>query len=165
MVVDPDLEKIRPKEVRLIGMDGKMLGVFNLEKAIELSEKNGLDLILVNQKQTPVVVRLGDYRKFRLERKRKEKEKKKKKSEVKEIRISFMEAIHDLQRKAKMVDEFLDEGHQVRIKLILKGRQKIFKDLAKQKVIEFLNLMKLPYNIIQPVKQTGSVLTIFIAKK
>lgn len=165
MVVDPEILKIKPEEVRLIDYDGKMIGVFKLEKAIELSEQKELDLILLNKKQEPMVVRLGNYRKFMLEKQKKEKEKKKKKSELKEIRISFTEARHDLERKAKQVEQFLNDGHQVRIKLTLKGRQNIFKGLAKEKLEEFLQLINFSYNIIQPAKITGHILTTLISKK
>jgi len=164
-VVDPRLEKVRPKEVRLISADGKMIGIFSLDEAIKFGEKEGLDLILVNEKQSPVVVRLGNYKQFIYERKKKEKEKKKKKSEVKEIRISFTEAQHDLERKAKIIEEFLEEGHQVRIRMMMKGRERLFQNLAREKIENFLNLINLPYNIIQPIEQKGSILTILIAKK
>ena len=163
MAIDPQLLKIQPKKVRLIETDGKMYGVIPFDEAIELSETRGLDLILLNDKQNPPIVKLGDYKKFLYEKKLKER--KKKTSEVKEIRINFNEAVHDLQRKAKLIDGFLENKNQVRIKMMLRGRESIFVNLAKEKFNKFLSLITIPYNIVQPLKVSGSMLITLISKK
>ncbi|MEM0476598.1 MAG: translation initiation factor IF-3 [Candidatus Aenigmatarchaeota archaeon] len=157
--------KLNPKEVRVIGIDGKQRGVFSLDEAKKIAEDEGQDLILVNRNQTPPVVRLGNYKVWLYEQKKKEREAKKKIKETKEIRIGFNEALHDLERKAKMIKEFLEEGHQVQIRLILKSRERLFTEIAEKKLSEFLNLIPLNYKIVNPLKKFSNFLLIVIAKQ
>lgn len=157
--------KLNPKEVRVIGTDGKQRGIFLLDEAKKIAEDEGQDLILVNRNQTPPVVRLGNYKVWLYEQKKKERETKKKIKETKEIRIGFNEALHDLERKAKMIKEFLEEGHQVQIRLILKSRERLFTEIAEKKLSEFLNLIPLNYKIVNPLKKFSNFLLIVIAKQ
>lgn len=157
--------KLNPKEVRVIGIDGKQRGIFSLDEAKKIAEDEGQDLILVNRNQTPPVVRLGNYKVWLYEQKKKEREAKKKIKETKEIRIGFNEALHDLERKAKMIKEFLEEGHQVQIRLILKSRERLFTEIAEKKLSEFLNLIPLNYKIVNPLKKFSNFLLIVIAKQ
>lgn len=161
-MIDPQLLKLKPAKVRLIDIEGKNLGIYDWQEAVEISNRDGYDLILVNAKQEVPVVRLGDYQKYIYQ---KSKEKKKIVSEVKEVRINFNEALNDLERKAKMIDEFLKENHQVRIRMTLKGRQRLFPDLAKEKFNRIFPLLKMPYNIINPPTLKNSTIVSLIAKK
>jgi len=164
-LIDPELLKLDPKEIRLIGTDGKQIGVISFEEAQRVADQNGLDLILVNKNQTPPVVKLGNYKEWLYQKKKKEKELKKKPKETKEMRIGFNEARHDLERKAKQISEFLEEGHQVQIKLMLKSRERLFTDLAQKKLNEFLNLISVPFKVVSEVKSFSNYLTITIAKQ
>ncbi len=158
--------KIKPEKVRLIGTDGRQLGIFNFEEAQKIAERENLDLILVNEKQNPLVVRLGNYGQYLYQREKKEREISKKQKEVKEIRIGFNEALFDLKRKSKLIKEFLEEGHQVQIRLNLKGRERLFEDLAEQKLNNFLNLVGelIKFKITQPLKKYSSFYTLMISK-
>ena len=71
--------RIRAPRVRLIGEDGKQLGVFNLEKALEIARNKGLDLIQVTERVEPPVCKIGDYGKFVYQEKKKELDKERKK--------------------------------------------------------------------------------------
>ncbi len=158
--------KIKPKKVRLIGTDGRQLGIFNFEKAQEIAEKENLDLILVNEKQEPIVVKLGNYGQYLYQKEKKEREIAKKQKEVKEVRIGFNEALFDLKRKSELIKEFLEEGHQVQIRLNLKGRERLFEDLAEQKLNNFLNLIDelIKFKISQPIKKYSNFYTVTISK-
>lgn len=150
--------------MRLIDSDGKQLGIFDLREAENIAEEKGLDLILVSSKANPPVVKLGDYRNYLYQKEKKERKLKKKQKETKEIRIGFNEALFDMQRKAKVVSEFLNEGHQVQIKLILRGRERNFPDLAKEKLNKFLSLIDFSYKISSPLKETSNFLLIILSK-
>ncbi len=120
-------------------------------------------MILISEKADPPVIKLGDYYKYIYQIKKQAK--KEKKTEVKEIRISFQEAESDLLRKAKQAEEFLNEGHQVRIKMILKGRQLIHIDLAKEKMKKILDNIEIPFKIVNEIKQQGNTLFTLISRK
>ena len=128
------------------------------------SEKNS-DLILITEKANPPVAKLGNYKKFLYQQEKSKKQQKKIKSELKEIRISFVEAEGDIKRKAKQAKEFLDEGNPVKIKLILRGRQKLHPDFAHQKLEKFMSMIDASYKFIQEIKREPNFLSAVIAKK
>lgn len=147
----------------MIGENGKQIGIIDFDEAKKIAEDKNLDLILVSEKADPPVLKLGDYKKFLYEKEKKEK--KKKISEIKEIRISFQEAINDLKRKAKQIEEFLEEGDQVRIRMILKGRQNLHVDLAKEKFENFLSLIENKFEKVDEIKKVGNNLVLIIKRK
>jgi translation initiation factor IF-3 len=163
-LIDPEILKIRPEKVRLIGTDGKQIGVFSLTEAQKIAEEKDFDLILVNPNQKPIVVRLGNYGAYLYQKEKKERKAKKEQKETKEIRISFREAEYDLKRKANLIKEFLSQGHQVQIKLMLKGRERNFQDLAEEKMNNFLKIIGelTNYKISQQLKKTSNFLMIIL---
>jgi translation initiation factor IF-3 len=147
----------------LISTEGKQIGILTLKEAMEIAEKNNTGLILISDKVDPPVVKLGDYQKYLYQLKRKQK--KEGGAELKEIRISFQEAEGDLKRKAKQIEEFLQEGHQVRIRMILKGRQLLHVDLAEEKIKKFLEMIEIPIKLTSEIKKQGNNLIVNISKK
>jgi translation initiation factor IF-3 len=147
----------------LISIEGKQIGILTLKEAMEIAEKNNTGLILISDKVDPPVVKLGDYQKYLYQLKRKQK--KEGGAELKEIRISFQEAEGDLKRKAKQIEEFLQEGHQVRIRMILKGRQLLHIDLAEEKIKKFLEMIEIPIKLTSEIKKQGNNLIVNISKK
>ena len=163
-MIDPKILKIRPEKIRLIGADNRQIGIFSLTEAEKIAQEKGFDLILINSQQSPIVVKLGNYGAYLYQKEKKERKAKKEQKEAKEIRISFREALYDIKRKAEMAKEFLNKGHQVQIKLILKGRERNFPDLAEEKLNNFLNLLSeiTSYKISQPIKKTPNFLLIIL---
>lgn len=125
-----------------------------------------MDLILINEKQKPVIVRLGDYGAFIYQKEKKQRILQKKQKETKEIRLGFREAEYDLKRKAEMIKEFLEKGHQVQIRLILKGRENLFPDLAEEKLKNFLHSLGelIKFKITQPIKKVSNFYFVVISK-
>jgi translation initiation factor IF-3 len=163
-LIDPNILKIRPDKVRLIGADNKQIGIVPLSEAEKIANEKGLDLILVNFQQNPIVVKLGNYGAYLYQKEKKERKAKKEQKETKEIRIGFREALYDLKRKTEMAKEFLSKGHQVQIKLILKGRERNFPELAEEKLNNFLNLLGeiTTYKVSQSIKKTSNFLLIIL---
>ncbi|MBC7188803.1 translation initiation factor IF-3, partial [Candidatus Aerophobetes bacterium] len=50
---------------------------------------------------------------------------------LKEIRLSYQIGEHDLQVKLRKVQEFLKEGHRVKLSIRLRGRENIYKNEGK----------------------------------
>jgi translation initiation factor IF-3 len=137
------------------------------EAALKLAEEKGLDLIEIAPTAQPPVAKIISFDKFRY---RKEKELKKQKStqkigELKEIRISVREAKNDLQIKTRKIEEFLGKNHRVVIAVTLRGREKMFKDFARQKLEEFLEMITVEYKIVAEPKFGGKGLIVQIIKK
>jgi len=62
--------EIRAREVRVIGHDGKQLGIFSIDDALNLARGLGIDLVEIAANATPPVVRIVDYKKFLEEQKK-----------------------------------------------------------------------------------------------
>jgi translation initiation factor IF-3 len=158
--------QIRAREVRLIDETGKQLGVFPLEKALQLARERNLDLIQVTDKVEPPVCKMGDYGKYLYSLQKKERKLRTKAGEIKGVRISFAISPHDLETKAKQAEKFLKKGYRVRVELILKGRQKALGDFAKGKMKQFFEILEklIPLKIERELKRESRGFIIIIAK-
>lgn len=118
-------EEIRANEVRCIGDDGVAYGILSIDEALNLSNKLGVDLVLIAPDAKPPVCKLMDYGKFKYQQEKKQKEAKKKQKtiEIKEIKLSAKIAQNDISYKVKHAKEFLECGKHVKIRVFLKGRE------------------------------------------
>jgi translation initiation factor IF-3 len=137
---------IKAEKVRVCDEKGKQIGVMSLQEALKRAEELKVDLVEVAPQAIPPVCRLIDFKKFKyLEAKKEQEEKKKaKKSELKEIRLTLFMAENDLNFRLKRAEEFIKEGHKVKISLRFKGRQVTKKDLGYQLIQKVLEKTK-PY--------------------
>lgn len=71
-------------------MDGSEPIVINTSEALRMSREDDMDLILINERQDPPIVRIEDYNKFLYNFEKLEKERKKNSStsKLKEIQLS-----------------------------------------------------------------------------
>lgn len=138
--------KIRAREVRVIGVDGKQLGVISLSEAINLARINGVDLVEIAATATPPVCRLVDFGKFRYEQAKKDKESKKHQhaNKVKEIQLSPKIDPHDLGVKLSHAIDFLCEDMKVKIVLKFRGREMAHTEYGFQLIEKFLKEI-IPY--------------------
>ncbi len=132
--------KIRAREVRVIGADGKQLGVLSLGEALTLARANGVDLVEIAPNATPPVCRLVDYGKFRYEQAKREKESKKHQhaTKVKEVQLSPKIDPHDLGVKLQHAIGFLCEDMKVKATLKFRGREMAHTEFGFQVVQKFL---------------------------
>ena len=132
--------KIRAREVRVIGVDGKQLGILTLGDAINLARANGVDLVEIAATATPPVCRLVDFGKFRYEQAKKDKESKKHQhaNKVKEIQLSPKIDPHDLGVKLTHAIDFLCEDMKVKIVLKFRGREMAHTEFGFQLIEKFL---------------------------
>ena len=132
--------KIRAREVRVIGVDGKQVGVLSLGDALNLARSHGVDLVEVSSTATPPVCRLVDYGKFRYEQAKKEKESKKHQHAtiVKEVQLSPRIDPHDLTVKIGHAVDFLCEDMKVKVTLKFRGREMAHTEFGFQVIQKFL---------------------------
>lgn len=121
-----------------------MLGLSSLKDALAKAKELEVDLVEISPNAKPPVCRLIDYGKmlYQLKKKNAQAKKAQKKPEMKGIRLTFRMGIGDAQRQAKHAQEFLEEGHTVRIQLLMRGREKAHKDIALEKINEFVEMIK-----------------------
>ena len=117
-------EQIRDKEVRVIGVNGEMIGVMSSKEAYKLAQEAELDLIKIAPTAQPPVCKIADYGKYKYEQIRREKEarKKQKTVEIKEVRLSPNIESNDLNTKVNAARKFLEKGDKVKVTLRFRGR-------------------------------------------
>jgi len=117
--------QIRAKEVRLIGETGAQLGVFPIEKALQIASERSLDLVEVAPNSVPSVCRVLDYGRYRYELTKKERKARKsqKGGVLKEIRIRPRVKEHDLETKIKIARKLLADGDKVKFFIVFRGRE------------------------------------------
>ena len=118
-------ERIRAREVRLIGPDGSQVGIRSTADALTLARELDLDLVEVAPQANPPVCRIMDYGKFRYEEAQKAKESRRKTSQVTIKEVKFRPKIGkgDFDTKVRHMREFLEDGHKVKVTLQFRGRE------------------------------------------
>jgi len=136
----------------------------NTREALQISQERNLDLIQVTEKVNPPVCRIMDYGKYLYAQEKKNKIKKS--GELKGIRIGFNISSHDLETKANAAERFLKKGDKVKIEMRLRGRQKALQGHAREKIEEFLEILKekIPFKTERGLVKKGGNFTIIISK-
>ncbi len=120
-------ERIRVREILVIGAEGEQLGVMTPEDALAKAQESGLDLVEVSPNARPPVCRIMDYGKFKYEQKKKAAAGKAKgkgrTAQLKEVKMRPATDEHDLQFKLKNARKFLIEGDKVKVTVMFKGRE------------------------------------------
>ena len=116
---------IRAASLRVIGEDGKQIGILPTNQAQNLAREKALDLVEIAPTANPPVARIIDFKKFLYLEEKREREAKKKTrgGELKGIRVTPFIAKADLEVRIRKAEEFLKEGNKVRIAVRFMGRQ------------------------------------------
>jgi translation initiation factor IF-3 len=117
--------EIRAKEVRLIGPEGKQVGIVPLKIAIDAAKALELDLVEVAPNANPPVAKVMDYGKHLYEQERAEREARKQQrgGGQKAIRLRPKIDDHDFDTKVRQGRKFLEEGHSVRVQIMFRRRE------------------------------------------
>jgi translation initiation factor IF-3 len=118
--------------MRVIGEDGRPVGVLSKSEAISMAKDADLDLVIVSPGATPPVARIVDWGKYNYQRTKqiKKNRAKAKPLEVKQMRLGLKISEHDLGVKMRKVHDFLEAGHKVKITIIYRGRELAHKELG-----------------------------------
>ena len=127
-------DRIRAREVRLVGPDGAQIGITPLSQALDMARELELDLVEVADKANPPVCRIMDYGKYKYEAAQRAKESRKKSTNVvvKEMKYRPKIGAGDFGTKTKKVAEFLGEGHKVKITIMFRGREMQHPELGRK---------------------------------
>ena len=148
---------IRTHEVRLIGPDGKNVGVVPIEEALQVAQDADLDLVEVAPNADPPVCRVLDYGKFLYERAKKEREARKSqtKVEVKEIRLRPKTSEHHRSFKIRNARRWLMEGKKVLARIRFRGREITYPEIALEDLKQIAEELSDVGKIEQPPKMEG----------
>ncbi|MBA4370703.1 MAG: translation initiation factor IF-3 [Coriobacteriaceae bacterium] len=120
-------DKIRAPRVRLIGVDGSQLGIFNTSDALKIADDQGLDLVEVAPSADPPVCRTMDYGKWKYEEAIKAKQARKHQTtiQIKEMKFRPKVGIHDYETKKRHIVRFIDAGAKVKVTIMFRGREMV----------------------------------------
>lgn len=141
-----------------------MAGDVSLDQARYLAEQYGLDLVELNGTAAPPIAKLLDYNKYKYQQEKHARAAgKPKTNEMKEVRLSFGIDSHDLAIKAKRAKEFLEQGSFLKVYIQLRGRENMFPDKAKQRLMLFQQ--EVDAELEQPPLQVGKRIQIIVKPK
>lgn len=148
----------------MIGAEGEQLGIMAIEKAMDLAKEKNLDLAEVAPNVNPPVCKILDYGKYQYHQKKIETKHRKmqKKREVKGVRMGFKTGDHDVETKAKQARKFLEAGNSVKVSLIFRGREVIYKDLATVKMKKFADSLEDICKVETAPKKQGNTLLMIL---
>jgi len=126
--------QIRISPVRVISPEGEQLGILPIERAQEIAEEQGLDLVEVAPLARPPVCRIMDYGKFKYEEQRQQREARKKQHhvQIKEVKMRPGIEDHDYDFKLRHARRFLEEGNKVKLTMMFRGRQMAHPEFGRQ---------------------------------
>jgi len=123
--------------VRLISESGEQLGIKHIREAMEIAEKQDLDIVEVAANSDPPVVRIMDYGKdkYRKEQVRKAARKKQVNINVREIKLRPKIGDHDFNTKRGHVERFLRGGDKVKVTIMFRGREVQHPELGEKLLV------------------------------
>ncbi|MGB9698499.1 MAG: translation initiation factor IF-3 [Thermodesulfobacteriota bacterium] len=159
--------QIRAPEVRVIGHDGKQIGVLPLKEAMKLAEEQGLDLVEVAPQATPPVCRIMNYGKYKYQQSKKIQEAKKHQTviQVKEVKIRPRTEEHDLQFKLRHAKRFLSEGNKVKVSMLFRGREIAHPEMGRELLDRIIAELKDLIVIEQAPRLEGRSMVMLLAPK
>jgi translation initiation factor IF-3 len=118
-------DRIRVPEVRLVGEDGKQIGVVKTAEALRYAQERDLDLVEVAPDARPPVCRVLDYSKYKYEQAQKQKAARKHQQQItiREIKFRPKIAQNDYDTKKNHVRRFLLGKDRVKITIMFRGRE------------------------------------------
>ena len=158
-------ERIRDKEIRLVGADGQQLGIMSPRDALRMAAEQDLDLVKVAPQAKPPVCKILDYGKYRFEMQKKEKEARKnqKTVEVKEIRLSLNIDTNDFNTKVNQTVKFLQQGHKIKVSIRFRGREMAHTSLGLEVHNRFAEALAGKAVVDKPPKLEGRSMMMFLS--
>ena len=159
-------ENIVAKEVRLVGENVEQ-GVYPISQAIDIADRQGLDLVEISPNAVPPVCKVVDYQKFLYQQKKREKEMKKKSTTVvvKEIRFGPQTDEHDYNFKLKHAQEFIKQGCKIRAYVFFKGRSILFKEQGEILLLRFANDLEEVAKVESMPELEGKKMSVMLSPK
>jgi translation initiation factor IF-3 len=152
--------------LRLIGEDGKQIGVMGRDEALDYALGQGFDLVLISETANPPVARIIDFKKFLYQESKKEAESKKaqKNSGTKELRLgSPFVGQGDIATRVERAQEFLKDGFKVKIVVKFVGRQITHPEFGHRIMNQIIETLKECSKVDRESKFEGKLLTMVLA--
>ena len=127
-------DRIRAKEVRLIGAAGQQVGIVPIAEALKQASEASLDLVEIAPQANPPVCRVMDYAKclYAKEKQDRENRQHQRQTQLKELRFRPQIDDHDYQTKLKSLFKFLRRGNKVKVTVVFRGREMAHQEFGRR---------------------------------
>lgn len=151
----------------LVDEEGRRLGEFLTEDAMDLARQRGLDLVEVAPDARPPVCRIADFGKMKYERKKRDQAARRKqhRTQLKEVKVRPKTDDHDMQVKAKRVHKFLAKGHKVKITVWFRGREHAHHDIGADQCMRIADAVAEVGEVETPPRMEGRRMFMILAPK
>jgi len=131
-----------------------------------IANERGLDLVKIAPQAVPPTCKLMDYDKFRFDSIKREKEAKKNQKivKIKEVQLSILIDVGDINVKAKRASQFIEDGDKVRVVIRMRGRQNKRPELGMKVMEQFCSLITAEYIMEQAPTIEGNTIKMQLAK-
>ncbi len=132
--------QITVPQVRLISEEGKQVGIFSRDEALDYVLGQGSDLVLIGESANPPVAKAIDFKKFLYQEQKKEAEARKgqRGTGTKEVRVGGpFAASADVQARIEKTREYLEDGFNVKISVKFSGRQMAHPEFGHKIINQF----------------------------
>jgi translation initiation factor IF-3 len=153
--------------VRLVDVDGTMIGIVSLEVAVKMAADRILDLVEISPQGDPPVCKIMDFGKFKYEAKKKANEARKKQKivELKEIKLRPNIGQNDYDVKMRSIVKFIGEGDKVKVTLRFKGREMAHQEIGMNLLIRLQNDLADMVKIELPPRLEGKQMLMILVGK
>lgn len=122
--MDPEVKM----DQSLLGEEGSEKGIMSAQRALQLAQQMGLDLVEVSPHAIPPVVRVMDYGKFIFDSRKVKK--KQRAPKLKEIKLRPVTDEGDYKVKLRNLMSFLEQGDKVKVTIRFRGRELAHQELG-----------------------------------
>ncbi|APZ92611.1 Translation initiation factor IF-3 [Fuerstiella marisgermanici] len=157
-------DRIRITPIRVVNADGEMLGEMETDKALEIAQEQGLDLVEVSPEARPPVCRIMDYGKVIYQRTKKTGGPKHHKTQLKQLRLRAKTGQHDIDVKVNKAREFLGRRDKVKINVMFRGRENAHHDRGREMLEEIVKSLEDVALVEQhPRMESGRMMSVLLA--
>ena len=151
----------------MIDQNGGQVGVVAVERALELADESGLDLVEVAPDAEPPVCKLLDFGKFKYETQKKASEarKKQKTIDIKEVKFRPGIDVADYDVKLRNIRRFLDEGDKVKVTMRFRGREMVHQNIGMEVLMRVRDDLDSLAKVEQMPKMEGRQMTMVMARR
>ena len=149
----------------MVGEDGEQIGVIATDKALQMANEKGLDLVEVAPTAVPPVCKILDYGKYRYEQTKKEKKVRlsQRSCLLKEIRIRPQVKDHDLDIKINLARKFILDGDKVKVLVVFRGRQMVHPELGVKVLQKVASDLKGVAQLDGQLTQDGRIMSLILS--
>lgn len=113
--------------------------IMTLKEIFAFANSVELDVIEINNKTSPPIIKIADYSKYLFDLKKSLKNRNKNTTTLKEVQLSTNISDHDLATKENKAREFIRKGDKVKVVLTMRGRELTRRDISKRSIYQFLD--------------------------